>query len=190
MRISIGKILLAGALLTPALTAFDTSGAQAADSLRTRAEKSQFSGTEKVLLHRLGGDFTPEQAKSGQTYEGRFVPVKDIFAGQVDAIRWDATAKTVSVANGGRSAVLNFSGEKIRAKEGEVVLPSTWAKMQNGKALIDIYTLTYVLDRYGDAYDDPERETWNKKLDFLGIQYAESLAGIRSSTTQVYITFK
>lgn len=167
---------------------YDSANAQA--SLRTRAEIAYFTDADKIELHRLGSDFTPEEVQKATSYDSRYIPVKDLFGGQVEAIRWNATAKTVSIVNEGKTAILNFSGKKIAAKKGEIVLPATWSKMENGKALIDIYTLTYVLDRYGDAFDDAERAAWGEKLDFLGIRYAETLPVIRSSDVQIYVTFE
>lgn len=159
-------------------------------SLRTRAKIVYFTDVDKIELYRLGSDFTSEEAQKATSYDTHYIPVKDLFGGQVEAIRWNAAAKTVSISNKGKTAILNFSGKKIAAKEGEIVLPATWSKMENGKALIDIYTLTYVLDRYGDVFDDAERVAWGKKLDFLGIQYAETLPVIRSSDVQIYVTFE
>jgi len=178
---------IASALL---LSILPYPNAHAEPSLRTRAEIAYFTDIDGIWLHRLGSDFTPEEAQTGTFYDSRYIPVKDLLGGQVDAIRWNAADKTVSIMNEGRTAILNFSGKKIAAKENEIVLPATWSKMENGKALIDLYTLTYVLDRYGDAFDDAERAAWGEKLDFLGIQYAETLPVIRSSDVLIYVTFE
>lgn len=186
----IKKSFLAAVASAILLTVLPHGSAHAESSLRTRAEIAYFTDIDGIWLHRLGSDFTPEEAQTGTFYDSRYIPVKDLFGGQVEAIRWNSAAKTVSIANEGRTAILNFSGKKIAAKENEIVLPATWSKMENGKALIDLYTLTYVLDRYGDAFDDAERAAWGKKLDFLGIQYAETLPVIRSSDVQIYVTFK
>lgn len=55
--------------------------------------------------------------------------------------------------------------------------------------MIDIYTLAYVLDRYGDAFDDAEREAWNRKLGFLGIASIETIPDVRGSGSSIYVTF-
>ncbi|MEJ8306398.1 hypothetical protein [Saccharibacillus sacchari] len=186
----IKKPFLVAAALALLLTGLPYDRAHAEASLRTRAEIAYFTDVDSIKLHRLGSDFTPEEAQKATSYDSRYIPVKDLFGGQVEAIRWNAAAKTVSIVNKGKTAILNFSGKKIAAKQGEIVLPATWSKMENSKALIDIYTLTYVLDRYGDAFDDAERTAWSEKLDFLGIQYAETLPVIRSSDVQIYVTFE
>lgn len=186
----IKKSFLAAIASALVLSILPYSNAHAESSLRTRAEIAYFTGTDGIWLHRVGSDFTPDEVQKATFYDSRYVPVKDLFGGQVEAIRWNAAAKTVSIANKGKTAILNFSGKKITAKKGEVVLPATWSKMENGKALIDIYTLTYVLDRYGDVFDDAERVAWGEKLDFLGIEYAETLPVIRSSDVLVYVTFE
>lgn len=186
----IKKSFLAAAASAILLTAAPYGSAHAEPSLRTRAEIAYFTDIDGIKLYRLGSDFTPEEARKATSYDNRYIPVKDLFGGQVEAVRWNATARTVSIVNEGKTAVLNFSGKKLAAKKGEIVLPATWSKMENGKALIDIYTLTYVLDRYGDAFDDAERAAWGEKLDFLSIRYAETLPAIRSSDVMIYVTFQ
>lgn len=183
------KPMLALLIAAIALAGFASAEASAAASLRTRAENAYFAGRTDVHLYRLGSDITPEQARTGVVYPNRYVPVKELFGGQVDAIRWNPAAKTVSVVQGGHSAVLNFSGRAIPPGDGQVVLPATWTKMDGGRAMIDIYTLAYVLDRYGDAFDDAEREAWNRKLGFLGIASIETIPDVRGSGSSIYVTF-
>lgn len=183
------KPMLALLIAAIASTGFVSAGAEAATSLRTRAEAAYFAGRTDVHLYRLGSAVTPEEARTGILYPSRYVPVKELFGGEVDDIRWNPAAKTVSVMQGGRSAVLNFSGRAIVPGEDQVVLPATWTRMEGGRAMIDIYTLAYVLDRYGEAFDDAEREAWNRKLSFLGIASIETVPDVHGSGSSIYVTF-
>ncbi|WP_172254574.1 stalk domain-containing protein [Saccharibacillus deserti] len=165
-----------------------TSSAFAADSLRTRADQAVGQGYDKVVLHVVGGDIPANTSVKGTKYNSKFVPLRDVFGASADAIKWDNKRKIATVENDGKKLVLNFSDEDLYAKEGEVIVPRTWITMQNGNTMIDVYVIAYILNRYGDSFKDTEREQWNKRLDFLGIEYAESLQGIRNDRMNIYVT--
>ncbi|OWA34198.1 hypothetical protein B9G55_17910 [Saccharibacillus sp. O16] len=186
---AIGRPLLSLLIAVGVWVTLVSPGVQAAASLPARAEAAYFTGRTDIKLHRQGEAVAPQETRQGLSYSGRFIPIKELFSGQVDAVRWDAAAKTVSIVNQGQIAVLPLPGSKAPARPVEIVLPAAWVKMENGRALIDIYTLAYVLDRYGDAFDDAEREAWSKKLRFLGIAYIETIPEVRGTGSSIYVTF-
>jgi len=175
-----------------------TSGVFAADfsdySLRTRADKIIATGEKTVVMHISGGKAPRNHSVEGTAYKSKFVPLKDLFRYTTSTVQWDNTKKVATVTNKGKKLLLNFSNHSLTPKEGEVVAPRTWVKMQDGQAMIDLYVLTYILHRYGNVnvdgklYEDTEREEWNKKLNFLGIQYAEWLSEVKAERIHIYVT--
>lgn len=191
------KKWLASLTLLVGLTTI-SSGAFAADfsdySLRTRADQVISMGEDTVILHIAGGKAPQNIAIDGTEYTSKFVPLKDLFRYTSSKVQWDNKKKIATVANKGKKLLLNFSNDPVTPKDGEVVAPRTWIKMQDGQTMIDLYVLTYILHRYGNVnvdgklYEDTEREEWNKKLNFLGIQYAEWLPEVKAERMHIYLT--
>ncbi|OWA37712.1 hypothetical protein B9G55_06600 [Saccharibacillus sp. O16] len=186
------------ALTLLASLAIGSSSTLAADfsdySLRTRADQIVTMGEKTVVLH-ISGKQTPDNVSvEGITYPSKFVPVKDLFRYTSSTVQWDNSRKVATVANQGKKLLLNYSNKPLTPGEGEVVAPRTWITMQNGQAMIDVYVLTYILHRYGNVnvdgkrYEDKEREEWNKKLNFLGILYAEWLPEVKAERMHIYVS--
>lgn len=172
-----------------------SSSAFAADlSLRTRADQVISMGEKTVVLHVGGGKVPKDIAIEGTEYKSKFVPLREVFGYTSSTIKWDGKSKIATVANNGKKLLLNFSANPVIPKAGEVVAPRTWIKLQNGQTMIDLYVLTYILHRYGNVnidgeiYKDTEREEWNKKLDFLGIQYSEWVPELKAGKMHIYVT--
>lgn len=175
-----------------------SSGALAADfsdySLRTRADQIITMREKTVVMHIVGSKISHDDAVEGITYKSKFVPLKDLFRYTSSKIQWDNKKKIATVANQGKKLILNFSNDPVTPKEGEVVATRTWIKMQDGQTMIDLYVLTYILHRYGNVnvdgklYEDTEREEWNKKLNSLGIKYAEWLPEVKAEKMHIYVS--
>lgn len=190
------KILCSLALLIGLTTV--SSGAFAADfsdySLRTRADQIITSAENTVVLHIVGSKVPHNISVEGTRYKSKFVPLKDLFRNTSSTVQWDNKRKIATVANDGKKLLLNFSSDPLTPKEGELVAPRTWIKMQDGQTMIDIYVLTYILHRYGNVkvdgklYKDTEREEWNEKLNFLGIKYSEWVPEVKAGTMHIYVT--
>lgn len=172
-----------------------SSNAFAADpSLRTRANQRIFMGEEKVLMHISGPGIPTEVAIAGTLYKSKFVSLRDLFGPTTSTINWDEKSKIATVSNHGKKMLLNFSSDPVIPQQGEVVVPRTWIKMQDGKTMIDIYVLAYILDQYGgvdrngEKNQDLEREQWNEKLNFLGIKDMQPLPEVKARLMHIYVT--
>ncbi|MDO3413304.1 stalk domain-containing protein [Saccharibacillus sp. CPCC 101409] len=165
--------------------------AYAAESLRTRANNLvEASYYTNVNLNVIGEDSSSGNTNNVQKFKSKFVPLRSVFGKTGDSVKWNNKTKVASIENSGKKFILNFSNIQLTAKEGEVVAPRTWVQMKDGQALIDIYVLTYILDRYGDSYKDSERDQWQESLNFLNIKYMEYIPGVRSHDMNIFITLK
>lgn len=176
------KMNLTAAVLAAAIGLVAASPVHAADSLRTRAEHAYDPVRTKVEVTML-------PSEKNDLYTDTYIPVRDIFASHADSVVWNNKMKTVLITKNGKSAILNFSGKRISADRNEIVLPSTWTKIDNGKTTINAYVFCYLFERYSEAYADAERDAWQNKLNFLGIEQTEGIPGVRDGIMHVYVTF-
>ncbi|ANF95792.1 stalk domain-containing protein [Paenibacillus bovis] len=146
--------------------------------------KSVYAGT----LTRSSLLITGPSAKE-KVYSTIYIPVKDIFKGYADQITWDSKRKIAIVKKGDSEMILNFSDQSISSSDHQIVLPESWVKMQNGAASINALVLSYVFDRYGESYNDLQREQWKEKLYFLDIQYVDPFPGGKDGIMHVNVTY-
>lgn len=164
-----------------------SNSAQAADSLRTRAINVYNPALTKTTLS--VGEIGNKQTNIERKYNSQYIPAKDAFAPYVDSLVWNKSTKVVSVKNGGKEMILNFSGKKIIGKTNQVVLPSNWTKLVNGQATINGSILAYLFDEYGSSYNDMERDQWQEKLSFLNIDHTDGIPGVRDGYMHVYLAY-
>jgi len=60
------------------------------------------------------------------------------------------------------------------ASEHQVVLPSEWVRLLNGRVMIHFPYLAYIFDRYAKHKDGSEAAIWKERLRFLGISYIDT----------------
>ena len=122
-------------------------------------------------------------------YNSIYIPVKDLFANHVQAITWDNVRKIILVKNQGSELVLNFSGKEFKVSNNQVVLPTEWIKLENGRAGINCFVLAYIFDRNADSLKDKEREAWKDKLSFLNIDWTDGLPGVNDGYMHVSVNY-
>jgi hypothetical protein len=137
---------------------------------------------KKTALHVTQGDELKEYF-----YETTYIPIRDLFKGF--PISWDNERKVATVKNLEFELVLKFSNKEITASSNQVILPSDTVRLSKGTSQINAFALAYIFDKYGDAVEDPERNIWKEKLDFLDIE-TEGVSGVRDGYMHVYVVYK
>ncbi|MFD2114181.1 hypothetical protein [Paenibacillus yanchengensis] len=104
-------------------------------------------------------------------------------------IKWDKQTKTATIVNNGQSAVLNFSGKAIEGSKNQIILPTEWIRLENGKSMINVNVLCYIFDPAADKLADKERDDWASKLSFLNIS-TEGIYSAVDGYLQVFLSYR
>ena len=125
-------------------------------------------------------------------YQSEYVPIRDVFGGRVERIRWNGKTKTAEIVNGGKTLVFNFSDEEPESTDTKIVLPKEWIRLSDGRTEIHAALLSYLFDREMSMQPDvdEEREAWRERLGFLGIKSTSALPGVRDDYLYVYLSFE
>lgn len=178
----IASCALAASLLPGAWTA---AAAPEGETLPERARNAYDAMRPHTYL-RINQGETVEEFK----YKSEYVPIRDLFAGRVDKIKWNGKTKTAEVVHGGKTLVFNFSDSELEGTDTKIVLPKEWIRLSDGKAEIHAAVLAYLFDREASyAIEDEERDEWRERLSFLGIKETSALPGVRDDYLYIYLTF-
>ncbi|NGM84694.1 hypothetical protein G5B47_20030 [Paenibacillus sp. 7124] len=176
-------------LLISMLTSASLTGASPAGKAFVATSKQHYSTATKSVLN-----LSADDKLTTTTYNSIYIPIKDIFAKQVDSLTWDNTKKLATITNEGKQLLINLSGKSIAASDNQVILPSEWVRIVNGRVSLNAYVLAFIFDRYADRYNDTEqvsaeRAQWESKLSFLNIDWTDGLAD-KEHYIHVNVVFK
>lgn len=154
------------------------------DSIAKKADHAYNSNLKNTAL-----TISYKQEGEQFDYKSQYIPLKDLFSGYVDSVSWDAKKKVALVENQGKVFVLNVSGKEIIPLSNQIVAPTEWTRISKGSVEVKASVIAYVFDRYGDSYNDKEREAWEEKLNFLDIKETDGLPGIRDGYFHISLTY-
>lgn len=119
---------------------------------------------------------------------GPYIPVREIFPSST--INWDHEAKVATVENDGKQLVITCN-ENFMASDDQIVWPSEWAVLQDGRMTVLFPYLAFIFDRHADHKDNSEAASWKEKLSFLGISYIDNNdSSAKDQTLHSFINFE
>lgn len=105
--------------------------------------------------------------------EGPYVSARTLFEHTTDQITWEHNSKVAVIEKNGKQLVI-AQDKEYKPSANQIVLPSSWSTLVNGRTMIKFPYLAYIFDRYLEHDDHSEAALWKEKLDFLEISYIDN----------------